>query len=237
MIGCVEHECRLQDASTVRLAAALGREQPRPVPVGEPLAALDRYTHQALTTGRVTLPGRSVHAGVWFRLLRALLDEVSLALTTRGKHGRTTLEQIWRATGRPERAGLSVWQPYEQLDWATQEAMLHAAATALQLAAEGRITARGVLGSAVQPAAALHVYDGDRPAPCQTAWQEAMTEVEAAIIQARTDRDTARQLLALLTIGCRTRDRFEQERAFLFGIGIPAEFLPRAVELGCAGLA
>jgi hypothetical protein len=149
MIGCVEHECRLQDASTVRLAAALDREQPRPVPVDEPLATLDRYTHQALTTGRVTLPGRSVHAGVWFRLLRALLDEVSLALTTRSKHGRATLELVWRATGRPERAELSVWQPYEQLDWATQEAMLHAAATALQLAAEGRITARGVLGGAV----------------------------------------------------------------------------------------
>jgi hypothetical protein len=43
-------------------------------------------------------------------------------------------------------------------------------------------------------------------------------------------------LLALLTLGCRTRDRFEHERAFLFGIGIPAEFLPSAVELGRADL-
>lgn len=50
---------------------------------GEPLATLDRYTAQALTTGQVTLPGRTVHAGAWFRLLRSLLDEVSLALTGR----------------------------------------------------------------------------------------------------------------------------------------------------------
>jgi hypothetical protein len=43
--------------------------------------------------------------------------------------------------------------------------------------------------------------------------------------------------LALITIGCRTRDRFEQERAFLFGIGIPAEYLPTPAELGRVDLA
>lgn len=53
---------------------------------------------------------------------------------------------------------------------------------------------------------------------------------------ARTDRDTAWQLLALLTVGCRTLDRFEEERAFLFGIGIPARFLSSARELGCTDL-
>jgi hypothetical protein len=36
----------------------------------------------------------------------------------------------------------------------------------------------------------------------------------------------------MLTIGCRTRDRFEDERAYLFGIGIPGGFLPSARELG-----
>jgi hypothetical protein len=59
-----------------------------------------------------------------------------------------------------------------------------------------------------------------------------MAEVDAAIAQARTDRDAARQLLTMLTIGCRTLDRYEEERAHLFGIGIPAGFLPSARELG-----
>jgi hypothetical protein len=234
-VGCMEHGCRLEDARTVDLAAVRG-EKPRAVPVDEPLATLDRYTCEGLTTGRVTLPGRSIHAGVWFRLLRSLLDEVSLALTTRSSSARTTLERIWQATGRPERGGLNVWQPYEQMDWPMQQAMLHAAATALQLAADRRITARGTLGSALQLPVGQHIYDGDRLAPCQSAWQEAMAEVETAITLARTDRDTARQLLALLAIGCRTLDRFEEQRAYLFGIGIPAEFLPGAHELGCADL-
>ena len=53
---------------------------------------------------------------------------------------------------------------------------------------------------------------------------------------ARTDRDTARQLLAWLTIGCRTLARFEEQRAYLFGAGVPAGFLPSASELGRADL-
>jgi len=96
-------------------------------------------------------------------LLRSLLDEVSLALSTRSASARSTLERIWQGTGRPERGGLNVWRPYEQMDWPMQEAMLHAAATALQLAADGLITARGALGSALRPAAHRHVYDGDQP--------------------------------------------------------------------------
>jgi hypothetical protein len=47
------------------------------MPVGEPLATLDRYTCEGLTAGRITPPGRSVHVGVWFRLLRSLLGEGS----------------------------------------------------------------------------------------------------------------------------------------------------------------
>lgn len=44
-------------------------------------------------------------------------------------------------------------------------------------------------------------------------------------------------LLVLLTMGCRTLDRFEEERSYLFGIGIPAGFLPGAREIGCDDLA
>jgi hypothetical protein len=52
-----------------------------------------------------------------------------------------------------------------------------------------------------------------RPVMHPSAWQEAMAEISAAVTLARKDRDTARQLLALLTIGFRTLDRFEEERA------------------------
>ena len=63
MIGCLDHGCRLEDALDVELSLTVGGPGVQPVPVDEPLATLDRYTHQGLTTGRVTLPGRTVHAG------------------------------------------------------------------------------------------------------------------------------------------------------------------------------
>lgn len=59
-----------------------------------------------------------------------------------------------------------------------------------------------------------------------------MAEAQAAVEQARTDPGTVRHLLAMLTFGCGTLSRFEAERAYLSGIGIPAGFLPSARELG-----
>jgi len=231
MTSCVEHDCRLLEISEVRAALILGRETIR-APLEESRAALDRYTHQALTTGRVALPGRNVHAGVWFRLLRSLLDEVSLAASTQGAHAKRVLQSIWQATGHRERAGLNVWRPFEQLGDEVREGMWDAAATALQLAADGLITARGRLSSALQAPLPDYVYDGDEPSPHRNAWQDFTAAFEETLTMARTDPPTARQLLALLTIGCRTLDHFEKERASLHEEGVPAEFLPSASELG-----
>ncbi|MFI0715088.1 hypothetical protein ACH4SK_31580 [Streptomyces inhibens] len=172
-----------------------------------------------------------LHAGVWFRLLRALLDEASLAASTQNAHGKDVLQQIWQETGHPERAGLNVWRPYEHMGDEVREAMLDAAATALQLAADGLITARGRLSSALHPS--LHyVNDGDEPSPYRNEWRDAMAAIEEAFTSARTDPAAARQLLGLLTGGCRTLAAFEQERSYLFGAGVPADFLPSARELG-----
>lgn len=110
--------------------------------------------------------------------------------------------------------------------------MWDAAATALQMAADGLITARGRLSSALQAPLHDYVYDGDEPSPHRNAWQDAMTAFEEALTMARTDPPTARHLLGLLSGGCRTLDDFEQERSYLTGEGVPAEFLPSAHELG-----
>lgn len=225
MIGCVEHGCRLETRTDVDVALAFDRPPPV-VPVDEPVASMDRYTYAALTTGEVALPGRTVHAGVWFRLLRSLLNELSLATTPLNFHGRTTLEFVWRATGGEQRAGLAAWRPFEQLEWPTQETMLRAAATALSLAADGRIFARGVFGPALRPAAHQPVYDGDRPPPDFNAM------MEEVIAEARHNRATARQLLTMLTFSCRSLLKFEDERAYLLRLGVPADFIPGARELG-----
>jgi hypothetical protein len=150
MLSCPEHRCRLEDGSTIALAATLDRPLPhRTAP--EHVLALDRLTHKGLATGTVTLPRRTVHVGVWLRLLRTLLDEVSISTSRVRQHSIAALDLIWNTAGLPPRAGLNVWRPYERLDSERQEAMLEAAACALNLIQTGEIFARGTLGPLLTP--------------------------------------------------------------------------------------
>lgn len=228
MASCAEHGCLLQPEPDVRFAVLAGNEL-RPVPASPHVAALDQCTFRALTTGRVSLPGGQVHAGVWFRLLRTLLDEVSTAPSMVGALSRATLGVIWRRLGMPVRGGLAVWRPYERLAWPLQRAMISATATALHLGGTGEITARGTLGRYLACEPHRDVYEGDRQA-----WEikQAAAELDAVIGQARTDPGAARQVLAMLTAGCRTLAGFYRERQFLIGLGIPAQLLPDHGTLG-----
>ncbi|MCT1464718.1 hypothetical protein [Corynebacterium sanguinis] len=45
-------------------------------PDDHPVSVMDERTWQALTIGYVDLPRRRVHAGIWFRLLRTIIDEL-----------------------------------------------------------------------------------------------------------------------------------------------------------------
>jgi hypothetical protein len=198
MLSCPEHRCRLEAANDVAIAATLGQPPPhRTAP--EHLLALDRLTREGLTTGTVTLPRRTVHIGVWLRLLRTLLDEVSISTSQVRRRSAAALEQIWDTASLLPRAGISVWRPYETFDIARQEAMLEAAATAMDLVQTGKITARGTLGQLLTIQPHRDVYEGDRPSAAELArrareeamrrsWQQAQQAVEDWFQIARTDR-------------------------------------------------
>lgn len=223
VFGCGEHGCYLEDLVQVDYRTLLRDPMP-PRPVPEPLATLERYTYAALMTGHVDLPGRPVQAAVWFRLLRSLLHEVSLAISTRRASSQVALKKIWTITGLPPRAGLNVWTPYEQMPLLQQHDLMTAAAAALQLAADGVITARGRLATAIQPPPDQYVFDGDRPN--HTAWHDALDQTEQLLVSARRNATVAATLLACLTINCRTLTCYEEHRSYLFGAGVPARFLP-----------
>ncbi len=97
-----------------------------------PISAMDRRTWQAFTTGYVELPRRRVHAGLWFRLLRTLLDELNTPISLCGSYGGT-IRYVWERCGQLLRAGQSLWHPYEILEERVQLQMLEAAATAIEL--------------------------------------------------------------------------------------------------------
>ena len=222
MTTCGEHGRRLEPEISVRLAAFDHDLVPSP-PVPAPVSAMDRLSHEGLTTGMVTLPRRAVHVGVWLRLLRTLLDEVSMAASRVSPRSAATLAAVWDATGRPARAGLSIWRPYERLGSPHQQAMLEAAATAVALAAAGEVTARGTLGPLLTREPHSDVHEGDRQA---WEWKQAAAEIDAMTGQARTDPEAARGVLVMFTAGCRTAADFYRERQYLVGLGIPEELLP-----------
>lgn len=225
VISCPEHACRLIPEVDIAIAAAM-REKPSPQPVNPPIAVLDRLTLEGFTTGQVTLPRRPVHVGVWFRLLRTLLDEVSTPLSQLGVRSRNAVRQIWRVTGQPVRAGLTAWRPYERLDWPRQEAMLEAAAAALHLIQNGAIIARGSLGPILAPEPYRHIPDGHQPTSLAEHWERFREQFDAAIDVARTEPDRAQQLLTLLTCASRSAASFDRARQTLLDLAIPAEFLP-----------
>lgn len=103
MSTCGDHGLPLQPEGSVRVAVQFG------VPIdpgAEPppaVAAMDRLTWEGITTGTVTLPGRPVHVGTWFRILRTLLDEVGIREGRLTRRGAATIARIWEATGRPPR--------------------------------------------------------------------------------------------------------------------------------------
>lgn len=234
-LSCPHHGSRLEPTFG-SLGTFVAWQEPRTqaTPVPGPIAAMDRRTHEGMSTGTVTLPGRPgqpVHVGVWFRLLRTLIDELSTPISTVRASSRDDLNRIWQASGHPPRAGLSVWRPYEKLDWPRQQAMLEAAATALDLVETGAITAHGSLGHllAVQP---HHPADRGSASSAQTSdvadsWKLAMDAMNKAVREAQEDPAAARRFLTMLTYGCRTPACFESRRRDLIALGVPEPHLPR----------
>ncbi len=213
-LSCPEHGCRLQATSGVP-GRFLGwaTTSGEPVAAGAAVQTMDRLTYEGMATGMVTLPRRSVHLGVWLRLLRGLLDEVNTPLSLVRRASARTIRQIWAAAGQRIRAGETAWRPYESLDWSVQQAMLEAAAAALHLAETGSITPHGSLGPLLQAEPYRPASDGVPPRlsdrridvanPARDragdALQEATTVLQDAIAAAQADPNSARQLLGVIT--------------------------------------
>ena len=105
MLSCLQHGCWL--ASYWGMPGRYlqwDNAEAAPRPANEAIASMDRRTWQALTTGFVELPHRRIHAGLWFRLLRTLLDELNTPLSHCGGSAGS-IRQVWEHCGHPLRAG------------------------------------------------------------------------------------------------------------------------------------
>lgn len=228
-LSCPQHGCHLEPAfGGLGAFVAWEKQDTRALAAPAAVVVMDARTHQALRTGTVTLPRRSVHVGVWFRLLRTLIDELCAPVSTLRTRSHRSIRRIWHTVGHPVRAGmLAPWRPYEALAWPRQQMLLEAAATTLDLIEAGEITAHGTLAPLLTREPHRPVPDGTPPK--RHYWQEAEDALNAAIALAQEDPGAARQLLGTLTAFARSEAAFQRARDDLIALGIPDDHLPRTL--------
>jgi hypothetical protein len=229
MLSCPLHGCWLESYWGVP-GRFLRWENADAAPrtASDAIAAMDRRTWQALTMGYVELPRRRIHAGLWFRLLRTLLDELNTPLSHCGVCA-DSVRYVWERCGHPLRAGQSLWRPYEILVSAVHLQMLEATATAIDLIESKVVNPRGEQAVLFLTEPQSGFTDG-LPAKEQKQepvnyWQEAVKAINEAVAEARHNRETARSLFSLASYGRRDPAALEQLRATFAKEGIPSEFL------------
>lgn len=132
-LSCPFHGCVLEPrAKAASYFSDWERKPPTPRPVSIAALAMDKRTWQAMTTGAVDLPRRQVHAGIWFRLIRTIIDELGATLSECRTAGRL-IKRFWKEAGYPQRLGPRSWQPHESYPLDAQLQTLEATATTIHL--------------------------------------------------------------------------------------------------------
>jgi len=232
-LSCPDHGCRLEPfiGFPGDYPDWLVPDTP-PRAASDEVMAMDRRTQQALRTGCVELPRRTVHAGVWFRLLRTILDELSTPVTCWGSRS-ADLRLAWTSSGHSVRAGQGCWRPFETVPWPIQTQLLEAAATTMQLLETQAVVGRGHHAPLFLPTPQVEVDAGrlspkEEPSPwelARAAWELVQAAWERRVEAARHDPVTAQRLYDLEVLWCRTPDSLERLRANFTARGIPTTTL------------
>lgn len=233
LLSCPTHGCWLEPYwGTPWQFMGWENASGEPRQASAPISAMDRRTWQALAAGYVELPRRRVHAGLWFRLLRTLLDELNTPISQCGSRGGS-IRSIWERCGHPLRAGQSLWRPYELLDPAVQLQMLEAAAIAIDLIEAKVLRPRGEQAALFLPEPQTGFTNGlpadERKKEPVNHWQAALQAIDEAIAEARHNPETARALFRLASSGRRDPESLERLRVTFAKEGIPLEFLSHYV--------
>ena len=233
MLSCPIHQCVLRECYSYQ-----GRHMYWPkeskliIPFSHAINTMDQRTWSALTTGKVALPRRTIHGGVWLRLLRTLLDELHISIpSTKPLHAN--IVNIWNSLGLIPRDGQARWQPYEELPPETQQLTLMAAAMAIEQIENGTIAPPGEQIYLFSPES---VSSSDLPSYLQRTrvaaiikpsllWQRALDSLTEAIEIAKNDPAEAKQLRNCILLGRCDFESVQKVDNLLIEAGIPKDFL------------
>jgi len=227
LLSCPLHDCWLDSyLGTLGQFTKWKAEESLPRPASKPITLMDHRTWQALTTGQVKLPLRSVHAGIWFRLLRTLIEELNTPISYYPTQTRD-IRRIWEMCNLPLRAGKRIWCSYESFDLQTQLQMLEAAAMAMYLIETKSLIAHGTQADLFFPEPEQHVDNGwyTLPEENTSPWPQAITALEEGVKRAMYDPKAAQCLLNLALFGRKDPRSINEVRSLLLKFQIPIEFL------------
>lgn len=239
-LSCPTHRCFLEPCFGYPDQLHWDTERPLPRPAPPAVVTLDRYTDQALDNGAVSLPGRVVHGGMWFRLLRTLVDELCSPLDDAG----TVVREIWASRGG--RSPRLLYRPFESLRWPDQAELLTVAADTITCLDAGEITPQGDHGHLfipepvgpdlppgrhrrrqrptrpAYPKPLQAASDGDHYSTAAAAFSRAITE---AVDAARRDPHIARTLFGFTRQSCHTEQELERLLGTFDALDIPTHDL------------
>lgn len=153
-LSCPFHGCVLEPrAKAASYFSDWERKPPTPRPASATILAMDSRTWRAMTTGSVDLPRRRVHAGIWFRLIRTIIDELGATISECRTEARMILH-IWKEAGSPLRAGPLRWHAHEDYPLDVQLRTLQATATTIHLLESRTLTGQGPEAALFLPYAA-----------------------------------------------------------------------------------
>ena len=162
--------------------------------------------------GSVSLPLREVHGGVWLRLLRALIDELSLPAYLVRRY-RPNIVEVWKRLGRKVRQGLPQSRvAFELMTPEHQIVVMRAAAAAVQLMREKRLKKSGDQAFLFQPLpidpedllssppinSDEQYQNIDNKSKYDILWQKINALMEESVEKMRSNRDFATSIRAFL---------------------------------------
>lgn len=234
MLSCIVHQCLLRPCRIYQGCYIYWEdENATPTPSSTAIHEMDKKTWSALTTGQVTLPQRVVHAGVWFRLLRTLLDELHVPPPSSKKPYAKYIRDIWASHGLPPRAEQKNWRPYETLSREVQKQTLIAAATAITRMEHDLIKPPGEQVFLFFPEP---IHNKDLPSFLQkqdantietpiSPWQRANESMSQLIEMAKKDPKAAKDLRDFCIFGRTDLKVIQFVENTMIEAGVPSDFL------------
>ena len=190
-------------------------------PASPEIVTLDRLTLAAVTTGTVTLPSDDrVHAGVWLRGLRTLVDEMTRPSGMLRRGAYASVARIWRDCELAFHRSLGRLTPFEAMSPNRRELVLMVTSRAARALISGELPALKENEPALlRPPPIEEPLDLPSPRPPEYRWPR-LPWWEAKISQARRDPYVAWCVRELLNLSAARRERSEMD-AYLAAIGVP----------------